>query len=328
MAGRRVLLRAVVPPTDEPGPFLEQAIGGFAAARSAIVGCFPATEVHADLDSLLASPLLCGLAAGGARLAVWPKAELAAVGVALCGEGVALHPREFAILISVVRLGDGCLSLGVEPRELVHDRMVVMAAPASPGSAAVCRAQHKLEELCVVSPEFGAMLRRASAAGTTASALAAMDVGASPGGWTCYLAQRSFARVFAVDPGALDPAVLALPAVTHLRCQVQAVDWVGAAGSPCPGFALLACDMNGMDCRDEMRLMVALAPLLRSGALLVVTLKLPAKVSEAHARKLQGECVAILEASGGGGGSLFSVCGGYWLLANRNNERTLVATKA
>ena len=100
-----------------------------------------------------------------------------------------------------------------------------------------------------------------------------------------------------------------------------------------------------MDCRDEMRLLLGLAPLVRAGGLLVVTLKLPAKVSEAHAAKLQGECVAILEGgsggsgSGGGGGGVdggstgvggggaFRVCGSYWLLANRNSERTLVAVK-
>jgi hypothetical protein len=116
-----------------------------------------------------------------------------------------------------------------------------------------------------------------------------------------------------------------------------------------PGFSLLTCDMNGMDCRDEMRLLLGLAPLVQAGGLLVVTLKLPAKVSEAHAAKLQGECVAILEGGsdgssggggvdggGGGGGGVggggaatgaFRVCGSFWLLANRNSERTLVAVK-
>ena len=451
---RAVLLRAsVAPPTESEAcaagtdctavsRFLDKAIGGFTAARSAIAGCFPAAETHADLGALLASPLLRGVQQETARpgcrcrLAVWPKSELAAVGEALCQRGgVAFHPVEFSHVVSVVRLGGGAgagggggrLSLAVLPRAAVHDRVVAMAAMAAPAApavalvphcpcppggveveanagnagnaaaavAAICRAQHKLEELRVRSGEFDGLLRRAAAAADAAAGaaaadgaatgaagrkaagqdgrstdaaaaqqqlLTALDVGASPGGWTWYLAQHPFARVFAVDPGALAPAVAAAPNVTHLQEWVQAVDWAAQHGGAAataggartgssssstaaalPGFSLLTCDMNGMDCRDEMRLLLGLAPLVRAGGLLVVTLKLPAKVSEAHAAKLQGECVAILEGgsggsgSGGGGGGVdggstgvggggaFRVCGSYWLLANRNSERTLVA---
>ena len=44
--------------------------------------------------------------------------------------------------------------------------------------------------------------------------------GAAPGGWTGYLAGR-VQRVIAVDPADLDPAVLALPNVTHLRMKSE-----------------------------------------------------------------------------------------------------------
>ena len=44
--------------------------------------------------------------------------------------------------------------------------------------------------------------------------------GAAPGGWTGYLARR-VQRVIAVDPADLDPAVLALANVTHLRMKSE-----------------------------------------------------------------------------------------------------------
>ena len=77
--------------------------------------------------------------------------------------------------------------------------------------------------------------------------------------------------------------------------------------------------MNGMDCRDEMRLLLGLAPLVQAGGLLVVTLKLPAKVSEAHAAKLQGECVAVLLVLQGSRvyGRLFTCC--HLLLSQRTH---------
>ena len=46
------------------------------------------------------------------------------------------------------------------------------------------------------------------------------NAGAAPGGWTGYLAGRA-GRVIAVDPADLDPTVLALPNVTHLRMKSE-----------------------------------------------------------------------------------------------------------
>ena len=84
---------------------------------------------------------------------------------------------------------------------------------------------------------------------------------------------------------------------------------------------LVACDMNGMDCRDVMRLMLTVVPYMKRGsALLVVTLKLPHKCSQGQAEKQMSEAVAILEDSG-----IFLVTDRRWLLANSNNERTVVA---
>ncbi|CAN0550748.1 unnamed protein product, partial [Laminaria digitata] len=47
-----------------------------------------------------------------------------------------------------------------------------------------------------------------------------IDVGASPGGWTSYLAPRC-RRVLAVDPAEMESSVLALPNVVHVRKMIQ-----------------------------------------------------------------------------------------------------------
>jgi hypothetical protein len=49
----------------------------------------------------------------------------------------------------------------------------------------------------------------------------AIDVGASPGGWTSYLADSCGYHVVAIDPAELHPDVQARPGVHHLRCRSQ-----------------------------------------------------------------------------------------------------------
>ena len=150
----------------------------------------------------------------------------------------------------------------------------------------------------------------------------ALDIGASPGGWTSFLSDRPGWQVVACDPGELDQAVVGRSNVTHLRCMVQTVDWSALPGLGSTPFRLIVCDMNGLDCRDEMRLMLSLLPLMQpEGGLLVVTLKLPQKCSPAQAEKLSLESTAILHESG-----RCEVSDSIWLLANRNNERTLVVS--
>lgn len=50
--------------------------------------------------------------------------------------------------------------------------------------------------------------------------MTALDIGASPGGWTAFLAEK-FDKVIAVDPGALDETVLARPNVTHIKSRLD-----------------------------------------------------------------------------------------------------------
>jgi len=96
----------------------------------------------------------------------------------------------------------------------------------------------------------------------------ALDLGASPGGWTRVLRQRE-QYVTAIDPGKLDPRVAADPKVRHLR--MLAEDYL--ADEP-DRFDVIVNDMR-MDARDSARLMAAYADQLYPDGVVIMTLKLP-----------------------------------------------------
>jgi len=94
----------------------------------------------------------------------------------------------------------------------------------------------------------------------------ALDMGASPGGWTKVLADYGF-HVSAVDPGDLHPSLQNHPNITHYKARVENVQF------EIP-FEIIVNDMN-IDPQDTARIMNDLAPRLADGGLAVVTLKLP-----------------------------------------------------
>jgi len=96
----------------------------------------------------------------------------------------------------------------------------------------------------------------------------ALDLGASPGGWTRILRGRG-QYVTAVDPGALDERVIADGGVRHKRMTAEAY-----LHEDPDQFDLIVNDMR-MDARDSARLMVAYAPLLYPHGAVIMTLKLP-----------------------------------------------------
>ncbi len=110
----------------------------------------------------------------------------------------------------------------------------------------------------------------------------ALDLGASPGGWTRVLRQLG-QYVTAVDPGALDPRLAGDPQVRHKRMTAEEF-----LRSEPEAFDLIVNDMR-MDARDSARLMGSYAPLLRRHGYALMTLKLPESNQERileHAFKL------------------------------------------
>jgi 23S rRNA (cytidine2498-2'-O)-methyltransferase len=119
----------------------------------------------------------------------------------------------------------------------------------------VSRSEFKLEELFQTQPlDLPAGSRRA------------VDLGASPGGWTRVLRRHGLA-VWSVDPGNLDPRVTADAGVHHVR--TTAGEFLRRGGEP---FDLVANDMR-MDPLMSSQVTVDAAGRLRHGGLAVVTLK-------------------------------------------------------
>ncbi|CAN5659019.1 SAM-dependent methyltransferase [soil metagenome] len=96
----------------------------------------------------------------------------------------------------------------------------------------------------------------------------ALDLGASPGGWTRVLRLHE-QYVTAIDPGDLDPRVAADRGVRHKRTTAEAY----LADDP-DQFDIIVNDMR-MDARDSARLMVRYAHQLQPHGIVIMTLKLP-----------------------------------------------------
>ena len=317
---KETTVRCSSPPSSGVSPLgkpIMQQICGFTAARSALRACFPVDEVAEDDAGLCLLPCVkaCVLEGLLCRLSVHPKTQERAIGTALHTAGVRFDPKAFSHVVSVYCGGDGRLEAAVTPRAASFDVLCFSAPPPHEESSAVCRARYKLDELQIRSQAFARCLSQRDPC-------VALDIGASPGGWSAFLSEQRGWEVMACDPGKLDASVVSRSNVTHLQCMVQSVDWP-SLGLPERPFGLIVSDMNGLDCRDEMRLMLSIieGQLRAGGGLLVVTLKLPQKCSPSQAEKLSRESIAILEGSG-----RCKVEDALWLLANRNNERTLVAS--
>lgn len=199
----------------------------------------------------------------------------------------------------------------------------------------ICRAQHKLAEAFATSKILANF-----AGSAAASAAHALDVGASPGGWTACLAENC-GHVVAVDTGALHEDVLKLPNVTHIPVllpvpadadpnsafhtdtdSAESKDALSKiiALAPPGGFGIVTCDINAGPadaCDIVMRAKQFLAP----KALLVITMKLVWRGRNSYAKAEKAEKAVRA--------GLAEHCSEdmemLWLFSNTQHERTLIA---
>jgi 23S rRNA (cytidine2498-2'-O)-methyltransferase len=94
----------------------------------------------------------------------------------------------------------------------------------------------------------------------------ALDIGASPGGWTNVLASHGY-LVTAVDPGQLHPSLNDNPKVSHIKEKIQNV----AFEAP---FDLIVNDMN-ISPEETARVTAGVSVFLKRGGAAVITIKLP-----------------------------------------------------
>jgi tRNA G18 (ribose-2'-O)-methylase SpoU/23S rRNA U2552 (ribose-2'-O)-methylase RlmE/FtsJ len=201
----------------------------------------------------------------------------------------------------------------------------------------VNRAYYKMAELGTHSPLVVASL----AANKDTSV--ALDIGAAPGGWTAYLAERC-SRVIAVDPAAMDAGVIAKLNVVHIRAMLldKTLDGAAITGSSDTspdtrlaslqaaytktyddiadvagaGLTLVACDINKQP-KEACEISLRALPLLAEGAVFAVTMKFTSKdpsvelVQLEEAKQVMSEHCDQIEV--------------LWLFSNTYHERTLVA---
>ena len=128
----------------------------------------------------------------------------------------------------------------------------------------------------------------------------ALDLGASPGGWTRVLRQKD-QYVTAVDPGDLEPRIAADRGVRHKRMTAEQY----LADEP-DQFDLIVNDMR-MDARDSARMMVAYARQLYRHGLVIMTLKLP----EQNRRPIIDHAFKLLQ-------EVYTIAGARQLFHNRS----------
>ncbi|GLD96494.1 hypothetical protein PINS_up005177 [Pythium insidiosum] len=233
------------------------------------------------------------------RVVAYPKQLQPKIVALLSAHGLAVHPTRHTHEIFVTSqpaVGSSSLFFGVSRR---RDRNT--CKDEDNDARAPCRAFFKLQE----SLRLHVTLPR--------NALA-LDVGASPGGWTECLVEHG-ARVVAVDPGDLKITLRGRP-ITHIPLLLE--DALPKLRH-LQRFDVCVCDIN-----VRVPLMAALilqaAPLLRPGAVVVLTLKLGKRPTPDAVVTAVGHATALLSTEFHG----FRV---VWLHANTQNERTLFATK-
>ncbi len=109
----------------------------------------------------------------------------------------------------------------------------------------------------------------------------ALDIGASPGGWSKVLSEH-VAEVWAVDPGELDERVLSIPNVTHVRARAETLVDRDDTGV----FDIVTNDMN-MDPERSAQVLCDVAPLLKPGGTMVMTVKFMTRMRRRHSKEAQ-----------------------------------------
>lgn len=214
--------------------------------------------------------------------------------------GWSLHPSSHTHTLFVVTISPSCYAFGLRPEQETFK--TPYEAPARvPGQ--LSKAAGKLAEALVASgfrPRTGI----------------ALDVGAAPGGWTAQLAKR-MNLVIAIDPAELHPDVQLLSNVIHIRKKTQDSMAEISAALDTSYADLLVCDANKHPL-DVMKMLHPLFPMLRPGALFVLTLKFRGK-----GREKLGTENAMRSILGPGFGSVKLL----HLFANTQWERMLVAVR-
>eukprot|EP00930_Biecheleria_cincta_P048605 TRINITY_DN33891_c0_g1_i1.p1 TRINITY_DN33891_c0_g1~~TRINITY_DN33891_c0_g1_i1.p1 ORF type:complete len:480 (-),score=64.01 TRINITY_DN33891_c0_g1_i1:490-1929(-) len=221
-----------------------------------------------------------------------------------------LHLVSFTHVASLTWVG-AMYAVGTAPRE-------ALVAEDSQGLGILCAAQPKTPTVSRAYAKLAEALARSGWAVEVAALDPgpglAVDIGASPGGWSVCLASVWHCQeVWAIDPGQLAPDVTGIDCVRHLAVRWQ--DGLADLRAAARPVDVLVCDAN-MSCDQTLDMLEAVAPMLSPRAYVVLTFKNTCKTKhEFHELKcqqvtrLRALCTEVREVQ---------------LLANRN-ETTMMA---
>ena len=256
------------PPPPQPGatpPASEEALSSDDAAVAAAAAAVARAAVGSAIaaadgatDTTASATATSAAAPVPVRLHTFPRSLEGLLAPRIVAGGAAqLRPQSDSAVLCVVFL-HGSYAAAIASAATLAGDLALSARPA--GGEAVSRAYYKLHEVAARCD------LKLSAEST------AIDVGASPGGWSAFLAARC-AGVVAVDPGALrTQGTPCADRIEHLPMLLEAA--LPQLRSRGAAFDAYCCDMNAPPSVAVGLLLDTLhAGLLRPGARIVLTFK-------------------------------------------------------
>jgi 23S rRNA U2552 (ribose-2'-O)-methylase RlmE/FtsJ len=239
------------------------------------------------------------------RLNIYPKAITESV-VDLLLEHAKLSPTDYSHILAIIRYTSPenpqqhTYRIGFSPFDSALDHY--KAYELLEDESNISRAFYKIQEAC----------ERCGVKEWPQPTWNAVDIGASPGGWSLYLSQV-VGTVYAVDPADL---VVSKPNIIHLKGQLLHV---------LPQFDnipvhMIVCDMND-DPDVALKCIEPLARKLQVGGRIIWTLKYPKRAPANIQKRLANDCALFLQ--------LLPYCEVLRTmhLVSNHHERTLVGLK-
>ncbi|KAL0477541.1 hypothetical protein AKO1_010833 [Acrasis kona] len=205
---------------------------------------------------------------------------------------VNLDPKNFTHLICITFAYERYHYAIVKKEILVSDK----DTSVDPDDV-ISRAYHKIAETFAIESSF-----------KIKEGMKALDVGASPGGWSSYLAMNKISTL-SIDPGDLQ---VTHPLICHIKKRIEDCFHEIELFGP---IDILVCDMN-IHPLNVAKTMLQILPYLSEEAILIVTAK---EVEHYRSKKLVGIMSRML-------GVGYDDIKSYFLISN-GKERTVTARK-
>ena len=244
------------------------------------------------------------------RIHAYPKnIDLETIGSILLPKKVQFHPKKFNSVLNVV-FADGFYYASLVPKEASAGCGEHLTDYSPTDSLSVSKAAAKIREALVRLDK--SVPEKANLEGKIA-----IDIGASPGGWSYFMKKdRACSRVISVDMGLLAQPIP--EGVEHWRMKgADAIDRLFEDDVNLNSIHLYTCDMN-CDPMDSVTLFMRALPLMAIDSLAVITFKRTERNKERW-EKIKSDCITLLRSS-----ERITNLTEVHLIANTPNETTVL----